>query len=244
MTQSLDAGKESDLIAGSSSALRLDFGNFAHHEPLTMPELEPRTCSPTDIIHSIYESPVVDFQSQYQFNNEEYIHDHNFHHSSSFSASTQSISNTPSASSSALSSFAPPTPESCKVTDDRPDGKRMIDASPKFIPCSMCKRRFSSECSYQQHIRLHRCRQISFACTETGYERTFTSQKDLHRHRASSCRFRMQLERFLCTCDKSFARKDVRKRHMEKQNAGKAFPEHRCKACNHGHCECVLDRNG
>jgi hypothetical protein len=97
------------------------------------------------------------------------------------------------------------------VSVKTPDGKKEISSTPSSL-------------QYRQHLK-HLSRQADLKCSHCG--KRYSHQKNLERHMgdsraALSCHVlksgRHQAKPFVCTCHKSFSRKDSLQRHMNGEN--------------------------
>lgn len=203
-----------------------------------MPE-EPQIFFLSDIDQLFIESLADDSTFPTQLHHlDNRINTRNSHPSPAQSTSTQSTLDTPISSTTCTTS----SPSASEAAQEVPEGKVKIDRVPRTKKCSTCKKEFLGDVSYRQHVQRGKCFAQRFPCTALGCGKTFPSERSLERHQNSSCRSSMQPKRFACTCDKRYARKDELIRHTKKKNDGRTFPEHRCKACDHGHCICPSGR--
>jgi hypothetical protein len=114
-----------------------------------------------------------------------------------------------------------------QVTDEPPPkGKTLIDSVHSEFACSSCKRYFTSNVRYRQHIRQRFS--VQYICEACG--KSFTLLKDLNRHKGSSkaslsaCHVRpskgpTSAKGFTCFCKRPFSRHDSLLRHINRKLA-------------------------
>jgi len=152
------------------------------------------------------------------------------------------ISSEPSASSDSpdtVSSSLIPNRSSYNTEDDLII-KRRIERTRLNLTCQVCEESFTSPLRYRRHIERRQCRAPS-SCSECGVR--FKHARDLRRHQgldgsvASCSQLRgsnTHVERFTCTCEKTYTRKDSLQRHIKREG----LPGHKCRNCQSCICTC------
>jgi hypothetical protein len=114
-----------------------------------------------------------------------------------------------------------------------PEGKMQIGSLHSEFACSDCKKSFSKDLRFKQHLRRHCTAKHACKCGKS-----YTLIKDLRRHQgssktsASSCPATASEQRpkgFVCVCSRSFLRKDSLLRHINRELA-KGNSLHRCQS--------------
>jgi hypothetical protein len=126
------------------------------------------------------------------------------------------------------------------VSDKTPDSKKQISPIRSSLVCNTCTETLSSSLRYRQHVGRRSCQAVVPRCQHCG--KPFKQPKNLTRHLKSSCPVlkatSSQGEPFICTCAKTYPRKDSLQRHMDRANARENQQQHRCRACGCCRCTC------
>lgn len=211
--------------------------------PNLLRELEPHIAAPPNIDQSTDESLSDTFESQNSS-----AKAYNIHCTFSnpdFSISTPSTYESRDARSRLSSTFTSSSGENSVNKEVVLDGNsKTEDPAVNPLVCLTCKKRFSGQFNYRQHIHLRGCSTKPIFCAALGCNKSFTSTKDLERHERSSCQSNLKLhpKSFACTCNKKYRRKDDLQRHLKTKNASQSLLEHRCITCSHPRCDCKLVR--